>query len=170
MLSNGSSWQKFRKKLSTLPNIQKKALSRLAYSLLPLTLLATPAMATGEVLGIVKSPENSKQWSEIINRLERVGVKYCIVETNRWQEEIDLGTVDVLLLPSIETINAVQANILESWMGRGGKVIVSGPTGNLSRPEIRSKLRSLFGAYWAYPLSSSANLELTPNPTSNVPA
>ncbi|HHP7232398.1 MAG TPA: glycoside hydrolase family 10 protein [Xenococcaceae cyanobacterium] len=137
-----------------------KALLKLVSSLFPLTLSMSPAMATGEVLGVVKSPDNAGQWAEITSRLERVGIDYCIVETTNWQGEIDLGTINVLLLPNIATIDAVQANVIESWMNRGGKVIVSGPTASLSRPEIRDKLRSLFGAYWAYPLSAPANLEL----------
>ena len=163
MLGNASRWQQLSTRLSFLPNLKQKALLKLAYSLLSLTLLKSPAMATGEVLGVVKSPDNSRQWSEIVGRLERVGIKYCIVETANWKAELDLGTIRVLLLPNIETLNAIQANSIEQWMNRGGKVIVSGPTGNLSRSEIRSQLRSLFGAYWAYPLSSASNLELTPN-------
>ncbi|MDJ0744120.1 MAG: family 10 glycosylhydrolase [Xenococcaceae cyanobacterium MO_167.B27] len=163
MLRNASRWQQLSTRLSFLSNLKQKALFKLAYSLLPLTLSASPAMATGEVLGVVKSPENARQWSEISSRLERVGINYCIVETTNWKAELDLGTVSVLLLPSVETLDAVQANIIERWMNRGGKVIVSGPTGNLSRVEIRDQLRSLFGAYWAYPLSSPSNLELAPN-------
>ncbi len=160
MSGNASVWQKISHKLSFLPNISQKALFKLIYSLLPLTMSVSPAMAIGEVLGVVKSPDNARQWAEIVSRLERVGVKYCIVETANWKTELDLGTVSVLLLPNIETLNGVQANIIEGWMNRGGNVIVSGPTGNLSRPAIRSQLRSLFGAYWAYPLSSASNLEL----------
>ncbi len=163
MFKNASHWQKLGDKLSFLLNPQHKILSRLAYSLLPLALSTSPAMATGEVLGVVKSPDNARQWSEIVSRLERVGVKYCTVDATNWKTELDLGTVSVLLLPSIETLDAVQANIIENWMNQGGKVIVSGPTGNLSRPEIRSQLRKLFGAYWAYPLSSKSNLQLAPN-------
>ncbi len=161
MLGKASSWQKLNRSLSFLLSLQQKTLIKLACSLLPLTLSASPAMATGEVLGVVKSPDNAKQWSEIVSRLERVGVKYCTVDSTDWKTEVDLGTVNVLLLPNVETLNAVQANVIETWMNQGGKVIVSGPTGNLSRPEIRSKLRSLFGAYWAYPLSSVSNLQLS---------
>ena len=163
VFKNASHWQKLGDQLSFLLNAQHKILSRLAYSLLPLALSAAPAMAREEVLGVVKSPDNAGQWSEILSRLERVGVRYCTVDTINWKTELDLGNVSVLLLPSIETLNAVQANIIENWMNQGGKVIVSGPTGNLSRPETRSQLRKLFGAYWAYPLSATSNLQLSPN-------
>ena len=131
--------------------------------LLPLTLLQSPVMAAQEVLGVVKSPENIAQWAEIKNRLARVGVNYCIVETENWQQEIDLGSISVLLLPSVENLNGSQVGAIESWMNGGGKVIVTGPTGNLSTPDIRERLRSLFGAYWAYPLAVPTTLELSTN-------
>ncbi|NJO94156.1 MAG: glycoside hydrolase family 10 protein, partial [Hydrococcus sp. RM1_1_31] len=43
--------------------------------------------------------------------------------------------------------------------GRGGQIIVTGPTGNLALPEVRTQLRSLFGAYWAFSNSYPAALE-----------
>lgn len=131
--------------------------------LLPLTLLQSPVMAAQEVLGVVKSPENIGQWAEIINRLDRVGVNYCVVETENWQQEIDFGSISVLLLPNVESLNGSQAGAIESWMDKGGKVIVTGPTGNLSAPDVRDRLRSLFGAYWAYPIAVPTTLELSAN-------
>lgn len=131
--------------------------------LLPLTLLQSPVMAAQEVLGVVKSPENIGQWAEIKNRLDRVGVNYCVVETENWQQEIDFGSISVLLLPNVESFNGSQAGAIERWMDKGGKVIVTGPTGNLSTPDIRDRLRSRFGAYWAYPLPVPTTLELSVN-------
>ena len=131
--------------------------------LLPLTLLQSPAMAAQEVLGVVKSPENIGQWAEIKNRLDRVGVNYCVVETQNWQQEIDFGNISVLLLPNVESLNGSQVGAIERWMDKGGKVIVTGPTGNLSAPDIRNRLRSRFGAYWAYPLPVPTTLELSAN-------
>ena len=131
--------------------------------LLPLTLLQSPVMAAQEVLGVVKSPENIGQWAEIINRLDRVGVNYCVVETENWQQEIDFGSISVLLLPNVESLNGSQAGAIESWMDKGGKVIVTGPTGNLSAPDVRDRLRSRFGAYWAYPIAVPTTLELSAN-------
>ena len=145
-----------------LPNFKLRKLGTYL-CLLPLTLLQSPVMAAQEVLGVVKSPENIGQWAEIINRLDRVGVNYCVVETENWQQEIDFGSISVLLLPNVESLNGSQAGAIESWMDKGGKVIVTGPTGNLSAPDIRNRLRSQFGAYWAYPIAVPTTLELSAN-------
>ena len=123
--------------------------------------LSSPAIAAGEVLGVVKSEENVGQWSEITNRLERVGIDYCVVDSSQWQQEIDFGGISVLLLPSVGIIEGSQAIALEEWMNKGGKVVVTGPTGNFSSSLVRDKLRSLFGAYWAYPLSNPTTLQLS---------
>ena len=96
-------------------------------------------------------------------RLEQVGVNYCTVDTVNWERELDLGKIKVLLLPDVETLNTRQTQSLKQWMERGGKVIVTGTTGNSSQPEIRSQLKSLFGAYWGFPLTSPASLKLTAN-------
>ena len=133
------------------------------FYLLPLVLLPSPAMAVGEVLGVVRSVENQSQWAQITNRLERVGVNYCVIDAKNWQQELDFGSISVLMLPNVASINASQAVAIERWMDRGGKVIVTGPTGNLSSPKIKTQLRSLFGAYWAYPLATPATLELSAN-------
>ena len=151
-----------QKKTSMLQNPQLRKLWTYL-CLLPLTLLQSPAMAAQEVLGVVKSPENIGQWAEIKNRLDRVGVNYCVVETQNWQQEIDFGNISVLLLPNVESLNGSQVGAIERWMDKGGKVIVTGPTGNLSAPDIRNRLRSRFGAYWAYPLPVPTTLELSAN-------
>jgi uncharacterized lipoprotein YddW (UPF0748 family) len=131
--------------------------------LLPLSFLPSPTMAAEAVLGVVKSADNLKQWPEITNRLDRVGINYCVIDTNNWRQELDFGSISVLLLPSVENINGSQAVAIEQWMNQGGKVVVAGPTGDLSSTGIREKLRSLFGAYWAYPLANPTTLELSVN-------
>ena len=163
MLENARHWQQLSSKLSVNINPISKRLSKLIISLLPLTLLTMPATAAESVLGIVKSPENAAQWSEITNRLQRVGVNYCIVDASEWEQELDLGNVNVLLLPNVATFNGAQTQTLQRWMNRGGKAIVTGPTGNSSQPTIRAELRSLFGAYWGYSLSTPSTLQLSNN-------
>ncbi|NER31870.1 MAG: family 10 glycosylhydrolase, partial [Symploca sp. SIO1C4] len=44
-------------------------------------------------------------------------------------------------------------------MRRGGRVIVSGPVGNLSQPAVRNRLRTLLGAYWGFNLSQGNTVE-----------
>lgn len=152
--------QQTLKRFSNLQNLTPEKLVTYL-CLLPLSLLPSSVMAADEVLGVVKSSENLRQWSEITNRLNRVGINYCVVDANNWQQELDFGSVSVLLLSSVESINGSQASALEQWMNQGGKVVVTGPTGNLSNPDVREKLRSLFGAYWGYPLTTPATLELS---------
>ncbi len=161
MLINTKHWQQLRSQLSILINPKNQLFFKLLISLLPWTLLTAPTIAAEEVLGVVKSPENAHQWSEITNRLQRVGIKYCIVDALDWEQELDFGMVSVLLLPNVDRINSIQAQTLQKWMDKGGKAIITGPTGNLSPAQVRKQLRSLFGAYWGFSNSSSSTLQLS---------
>lgn len=112
--------------------------------------LLFPCLAQAEqaVLGVVKSEENASQWTGITKRLQVAGVDYCVVDLPSVRSAADLGSRTVLFLPNVETLTPAQAIALEEWMSRGGRVIASGPTGNLSQPGVRQLLRSLLGAYW----------------------
>ena len=122
--------------------------------LLPIPVLATP-------VAVLKSQENANQWTAITERLQNVGVNYCILQSNQWQSDADLNKIKVLIIPNVETISGLQAGVLSRWLNRGGKIIVTGPAGNLSEPAVRNQLRSLFGAYWAYPHSQAYTLRPT---------
>jgi len=122
--------------------------------LLPIPVLATP-------VAVLKSQENANQWTDITERLQNVGVNYCILQSNQWQSDADLNKIKVLIIPNVETISGLQADVLSRWLNRGGKIIVTGPAGNLSEPAVRNQLRSLFGAYWAYPHSQAYTLRPT---------
>lgn len=115
-------------------------------SIFPVSLWASPILAI-EQIGVVKSKENEKQWSAIINRLEQSKVNYCIVDSSIWSKKTDLKEVKVLFLPNVANLNQEQAQALDQWMKQGGKLIVTGDSGNGSTPEVRSKLRWLFGGY-----------------------
>lgn len=134
----------------------------LASSLLPLAscfVLTPAALAQEAVFGVVKSEENANQWQGITTRLQAAGVAYCVVDLPSVRSTADLGDRTVLFLPNIETITPGQAIALEGWMSRGGRVIASGPVGNMSQPGVRQLLRSLLGAYWGFNLSSPSNLQ-----------
>lgn len=146
--------------------LYKKQLIALLSSLLPFTLSISPATASSRQVGVVKSPENTQQWVEITNRLQAIGVDYCILEQSEWQERSDLNNFRVLFLPNVENINGSQASALEQWMNQGGQVIATGPTGMSSQPEVKTQLRSLLGAYWGFINSSAATLRLVNNPSS----
>jgi uncharacterized lipoprotein YddW (UPF0748 family) len=126
------------------------------------TVAVNPAFALMDKLGVLKSPDNEIQWAEITSRLNLTNVDYCVLDANQFESEADLNEVKVLLIANVENMNGAQAQAIERWMLQGGKVIISGPTGNLADREVRTKLRELFGAYWAYPLTVSATLEPQP--------
>lgn len=129
------------------------------------SLLLNPAGAQTARLAVVKSPDNQGYWSEITKRLASTGINYCIVDWNQVQQASDFGGTQILFLPNIERLEPVQLAALQDWMNQGGQVIVSGAAGTMSRPAIRNRLRSLFGAYWGFALSEPATIEIMPTPT-----
>ncbi len=163
MLRNATYWQQIGSKLARFSKMKNRILFYVSSCLLPVTIVLAPKIAVGETLGVVKSQENLRQWSEITSRIQQVGIDYCIVDASNWQEELDFGNISVLFLPNIEILTGAQATAIERWMDRGGRVIVTGPTGNMSQPQVRSRLQTLFGAYWGFPLSSPTTLELSNN-------
>ncbi|MEM9540356.1 MAG: family 10 glycosylhydrolase [Cyanobacteria bacterium P01_E01_bin.42] len=112
--------------------------------------------------GVVRSRDNARQWSSIDERLQQTGLAYCTVDLSEMRPggafNILDSPVNVLLLPNLENLSGAHANAIETWMRRGGKVIVTGPAGNLSQPQIKTQLRSLFGAYWGFPLANPSVL------------
>jgi uncharacterized lipoprotein YddW (UPF0748 family) len=127
--------------------------------LLPFSFWVAPVLALSGIIGVVKSPENSQQWQEITTRLQSIGVNYCILEQSSWNQNSNLNNVRILFLPNVENINGSQVKSLAQWMNQGGQVIVTGPTGTLSQPEVRKQLKSLFGAYWGFFNSTAATLD-----------
>ena len=128
-------------------------------SLINSLVLLPVAWADAVKLGVVKSQENEGQWSGITTRLHSIGVAYCIVDFSKVQQTSDLGSTQLLFLPNIERLEPVQLAALQDWMGKGGRVIVSGPMGTLSQPEVRNQLRSLLGAYWGFALTKPSTLQ-----------
>ena len=136
-----------------------------AFCLLPLAfcLLHLPASAAEPpVLRVVKSQENANQWSGITTRLQAVGVNYCVIDLTAIEHAADLGSTGVMFLPNVEMLSPAQAIALESWMSQGGRIIASGPVGNLSSPGVRQLLQSMLGAYWGFTLSTSSHLQTLP--------
>ena len=138
------------------------SLIRICLGVLPLAsylMLLPAARAENAVFGVVKSQENANQWTGITTRLQATSVGYCVVDLASVRSAADLGSSPVLFLPNIETLTPGQVLALEKWMSGGGRVIASGPVGNLSQPGVRQLLRSLLGAYWGFSLSKPSNLQ-----------
>ena len=137
----------------------KKTLAIVSGLGMGMSVLMAPAMAATGKLAVVKSPDNAQQWQTITNRLRAVGVDYCVLDVFQELENLDSKQIEVLFLPNVATISGKQVTGLQAWIKKGGKIIVSGPTGSLSQPDVRSRLRSLLGAYWGFPLVAPSTLE-----------
>jgi len=124
------------------------------------TLVGLPRVFAQTVnLGVVKSPENQANWSAITDRLQSTGVNYCVVDLSQMTQLSALGKTPLLFLPNIERLEPEHLATLQEWMRQGGRVIVSGPAGIVSHPDVRNRLRSLLGAYWGFGLSQPSRLE-----------
>ncbi|WP_324616302.1 family 10 glycosylhydrolase [Lusitaniella coriacea] len=145
-------WQRSRTLLSRL--VRGSALTLIC------TLSPLAAVARDGRLAVVRSPENASQWAGITSRLQQAGVSYCTIELGDANPDAQLRSdIAVFFFPNIETMSGSQVILLQSWLSKGGGAIVSGPTGNLSQPEVRNQLRSLLGAYWGFPLTTPATLQ-----------
>jgi len=111
-------------------------------------------------MGVVRSSENSPDWVKITTRLWESGIAYKPINLEEIKSVTDLAGVNVLFLPNIETLSTAQLKVLEAWASQGGRLIASGPVGRSSPALVRQSLRSLLGAYWAFPLTQRA----TPQP------
>ncbi|MBD2562984.1 MULTISPECIES: family 10 glycosylhydrolase [Nostoc] len=127
-----------------------------SFRILPVT-----AATEEPVLSIVHSQENANQWTGITDRLQAIGVKYCVIPLTDVKSGRDWGDRRVLFLPNVETLTPTQAIALEEWMSKGGRLIASGPVGSLSSPGVRQLLRSLLGGYWGFSLSDTEQIKPT---------
>ncbi|MFP5270627.1 glycoside hydrolase family 10 protein [Coleofasciculus sp.] len=124
------------------------------------TLLGLPgALAQTVNLGVVKSPDNQADWSDITSRLQSTGVNYCVIDLSQVDQLSNLENTQLLFLPNIERLEPEHLATVQEWMRQGGRIIVSGPAGIVSQPEVRNRLRSLLGAYWGFGLSTPSKLE-----------
>ncbi|MBN3921619.1 family 10 glycosylhydrolase, partial [Nostoc sp. NMS4] len=124
-----------------------------------LSILPVTAATEEPVLSVVYDQENANQWRGISDRLQTIGVKYCVISLNDVKSGADWGDRRVLFLPNIETLTPTQAIALEDWMSKGGRLIASGPVGSLSSAGVRQLLRSLLGGYWGFSLSDTQQIQ-----------
>lgn len=126
--------------------------------LLPLVCESVTLAAESSVLGVVRS-QDANEWAEISQRLQSSGISYCVIDLTNVRNATDLGDRPVVFLPNTKMLTPTQAIALEGWMSRGGRVIASGPVGNMSQPGVRQLLRSLLGAYWGFDLNAPSKLQ-----------
>ena len=140
--------------------LQRVLIGTLASTLLNLFILFPAPSFAEVVLGVIRSSENSPDWVKITTRLWESGIAYKPINLEEIKSTTDLAGVNVLFLPNIETLTPAQIKVLEAWASQGGRLIASGPVGRNSPALVRQSLRSLLGAYWAFPLTQQA----TPQP------
>ena len=152
--------RKYYKKANS--QIKKAVFFILSFNFLALNSLSIlPVRAATEepVLSVVYGQENANQWTGINDRLQTIGVKYCVIPLTDVKSAADWGDRKVLFLPNVETLTPTQAIALEEWMSKGGRLIASGPVGSLSAPGVRQLLRSLLGGYWGFSLSDTEQIK-----------
>ncbi|MGB3613853.1 MAG: family 10 glycosylhydrolase [Elainellaceae cyanobacterium] len=122
--------------------------------------------------------------SEIADRFAAAGLDYQFV---RWS---DLGGMEhlnapyltssssndthtrpstpVLFLPYAESISPQQLATLRQFLEQGGRLVTGGRVGLASSDEIQQELRSLLGAYWAFPLLQPAQIDAAAERIPNI--
>ncbi len=130
-------------------------------TLTSLILVFSPTVgnANNYLLGVVRSPDNASEWNQITTSLQSSGIGYQPIDLKQINSAADLAAFKVLFLPNLETIDSNQVDALDTWVKQGGRLIVSGYIGRSSAPQVRQNLRSLLGAYWAFPLTQPTSPE-----------
>ncbi len=144
------------KKIRFFTFLQRVLIGTLASSLLNIFILFPSPSFAQVLLGVVRSSENSPDWIKITTRLWESGIAYKPINLEEIKTVGDLAGVNVLFLVNIETLTPAQIKVLETWASQGGRLIASGPVGRSSPALVRQSLRSLLGAYWAFPLTQPA--------------
>lgn len=88
---------------------------------------------------------DATEWNSITPTL--MGTNYKVLPLENLNKQA-LADVRLLLLPNLQTLTVAQVETLSEWVINGGKLIVTGPVGQKSSPDVQAKLRSLLGAYW----------------------
>jgi uncharacterized lipoprotein YddW (UPF0748 family) len=108
---------------------------------------------SSQVLTVVRG--DATEWNSITATLR--GVNYKFLPLGNLNKQA-LADVKLLLLPNLQTLTVTQVETLSEWVINGGKLIVTGPVGQKSSPDVQAKLRSLLGAYWYGTLGEPTNL------------
>lgn len=118
--------------------------------------LAFAAQATPLV--VVKPPDPG-MWDTLKGRIERLNLRYRVLSLDDLKPD-NLGEAKVVFLPNLTTLTIEQVTGLQQWVEAGGRLIVSGPVGADSPPEVRDALKQLLGSYWLQPLAAPAHTQV----------
>lgn len=98
---------------------------------------------------------DATEWNNISSAL--MGTNYKVLPLENLNKQA-LADVRLLLLPNLQTLSGAQVETVSEWVINGGRLIVTGPIGQKSPPDVQAKLRSLLGAYWHGHLAEPTNL------------
>ncbi len=102
---------------------------------------------------------------QLAARFGAAGIDYQLI---RWSQLSDVslsggavGRTDeapILFLPNAEMVSRQQVAALSRFLESGGQLVVTGRIGLASPDTVQQELRSLLGAYWAFPLLQPAQI------------
>ncbi|MGF1534869.1 MAG: glycoside hydrolase family 10 protein [Elainellaceae cyanobacterium] len=110
----------------------------------------------------------SEAW--LAERFGSAGVNYHLIRWSDLATGGDLGDASftpetaagseppILFLLNAEMMSRQQIGLLRRFLDRGGRLVVAGRIGLASSDAIQQELRSLLGAYWAFPLLEPARV------------
>ncbi len=125
--------------MSKKKDLYTQILPRLAGTLLSLMVLLPNPGRANVLLGIIRDPENTDEWNQIITRIRALGISYEPIDLTQINTLVDLSGVKVIFLPNIETLTQTQVQIIEEWVKQGGKLIASGQVGKRSQPGVKQQ-------------------------------
>ncbi len=127
---------------------------------LALFVLTTSVSAASEVqFAVVReaATENDPQWLGIKETLGTISYRVVpLAQLNR----TTLEGVKVLFLPNVLFFNPSTVESLALWTSQGGRLIVSGPIGQKSDPEVQLVLQQIIAAAWTGQLDSPTYLKV----------
>jgi len=136
----------------------------------PIALWQPRVIASLDPLTVIRSDDNDPYWSEIEQRLQTAEVGY---QTLEWDDVSDISDLDdskLLFLPNLAEISRRQADVLETWLASGGRVIVSGRFAEESSRHVRDGLRNAIGMQWIDELPGAAAMRLLSTSCDRDPA
>ncbi|MFN3927914.1 MAG: family 10 glycosylhydrolase [Pseudanabaenaceae cyanobacterium] len=100
---------------------------------------------------------DTADWQQLSRALPATG--YTVLPLSQLNETV-LNSAQTVFLPNPETLTEAQLQVLEAWVGRGGRLIVTGAIGQNGDLSMRDRLRRLLGGIWQANLDRDSKLFL----------
>ena len=113
-----------------------------------------PAISSQRGITIVVKPDGVN-WQQMSSALPLSG--YTALTLDQLTETA-LNSARVVFLANVQTISETQVQLLEAWVNRGGRLIVTGNIGQNASFTVRNRLRNLLGGLWSGDLPDTGRL------------